>query len=70
MTKTDSEPCGCRACLSGVRVKVTDEVSIPITSVRMIVCALCGNKRCPHATYHLYPCTNSNEPGQPGSVYA
>lgn len=36
---------------------------------RMIVCALCGNKRCPHATDHEFDCTGSNEPGQPGSRY-
>ena len=35
----------------------------------MVVCSKCGNKRCPHATYHKRACTNSNEPGQPGSVY-
>jgi hypothetical protein len=35
----------------------------------MIVCPICGNKRCPAAADHLYPCTDSNEPGQPGSVY-
>lgn len=35
----------------------------------MIVCNLCGNKRCPHATDHNLACTQSNEPGQPGSRY-
>lgn len=35
----------------------------------MIVCSKCGNKRCPHATNHKNECTNSNEPGQEGSVY-
>jgi len=35
----------------------------------MIACPKCGNKRCPHATYHKRACTNSNAPGQPGSVY-
>ena len=39
-------------------------------SIRMILCAICGNKRCPHATDHRNACTNSNEPGQPGSSYA
>lgn len=29
----------------------------------------CGNKRCPKATDHRLACTNSNEPGQPGSDY-
>ena len=36
----------------------------------MILCSLCGNKRCPHATDHRHECTGSNEPGQPGSSYA
>ena len=36
---------------------------------RMILCPECGNKRCPKATYHELPCTNSNEPGQTGSIY-
>jgi len=36
---------------------------------RMILCPECGNKRCPKATNHELPCTNSNEPGQTGSIY-
>lgn len=35
----------------------------------MLVCPTCGNKRCPKASDHELACTNSNEPGQPGSVY-
>ena len=35
----------------------------------MILCPTCGNKRCPKATDHNNKCTNSNEPGQPGSSY-
>ena len=34
-----------------------------------IVCAECGNKRCPKASDHTYECTGSNKPGQTGSVY-
>lgn len=34
------------------------------------VCVECGNKRCPHATHHSFPCTHSNEPGQLGSRYS
>ena len=34
-----------------------------------VVCPECGNKRCPKATDHNNPCTNSNDPGQPGSIY-
>lgn len=36
---------------------------------RMVVCSKCGNKRCPHAADDRNECTNSNEPGQPGSNY-
>lgn len=35
----------------------------------MILCPKCGNKRCPKATDCSLDCTNSNEPGQPGSIY-
>ena len=36
---------------------------------RMILCETCGNKRCPHASSKENACTNSNDPGQPGSKY-
>lgn len=36
---------------------------------RMFLCAICGNKRCPHAADHRLACTGSNAPGQPGSLY-
>ncbi len=37
---------------------------------QMILCPVCGNKRCPHANDPTnYACTGSNEPGQPGSAY-
>ena len=29
-----------------------------------LVCPICGNKRCPHASDHNYECTNSNDVGQ------
>lgn len=52
------ESCGkCWACLDGASVD------------HMVVCATCGNKRCPHANNCAYACTASNEPGQPGSAY-
>lgn len=35
----------------------------------MILCADCGNKRCPRATDHRNRCTRSNAPGQKGSRY-
>jgi hypothetical protein len=34
----------------------------------MIVCSICGNKRCPHAANPDFECTNSNEPGQIGTL--
>ena len=34
-----------------------------------IVCPLCGNKRCPKATWHENECSGSNEPGQTGSRF-
>lgn len=40
-----------------------------IKSGTMTVCPDCGNKRCPKATDHRLACTDSNEPGQPGSRY-
>jgi len=48
--------CGCHQCNP--------------TAWWMICCDICGNKRCPHATNHNNPCTGSNEPGQPGSIFA
>ena len=37
---------------------------------RMLLCPNCGNKRCPKASDHQFACTGSNDPGQPGSVFA
>jgi Zn finger protein HypA/HybF involved in hydrogenase expression len=48
---------------------VPEGQTLPIVMSQMIVCPECGNKRCPHATDHKLDCTNSNEPGQPGSRY-
>jgi hypothetical protein len=51
--------CGCHRCINK-RGEMT---------MHMVVCPTCGNKRCPKATDHNLACTNSNEPGQLGSVY-
>ena len=59
--KVVSRPCGCYNCLR--------DRDPAYTINHMIVCPACGNKRCPHATDHNLACTNSNEPGQPGSRY-
>lgn len=62
----DTAQCQCRAC---VRLRPVDEDGFPHELGRMILCQKCGNKRCPHANDHQNACTNSNEPGQPGSAY-
>jgi hypothetical protein len=48
---------------------VYDFFALNPSSQMMIVCAQCGNKRCPHANDHENACTQSNEPGQAGSAY-
>ena len=56
--------CGrCHACLDTTE-DVFDRVHRP-----MVLCPGCGNKRCPQASDCTLPCTDSNEPGQHGSVY-
>lgn len=61
----------CHKCLEGKAVKILGgRVEIPASSTRMIVCPVCGCKRCPKASDHELACTDSNDPGQPGSVYA
>lgn len=36
-----------------------------LSSIRMIVCEHCGNKRCPHAEDHGFLRMGSNAPDQP-----
>ncbi len=64
MTWLPDSMCGaCHECL--------DALQTPYEKMfrHMILCPQCGNKRCPKATSCALDCTNSNEPGQPGSVY-
>lgn len=61
-----TEKCECRRCLRE-RDERIDGWQVEL--VRLIVCPVCGNKRCPHANDHRNACTNSNAPGQPGSAY-
>jgi hypothetical protein len=63
----DSGVCQCRQCLRDRNERTA--YGWPVEASRMILCVICGNKRCPHATNHRNACTNSNEPGQPGSNY-
>ena len=65
----DAKACMCRQCLRDRDERHPDLPSLPYELSAMIVCAKCGNKRCPHATDHGNECTNSNAPGQKGSVY-
>lgn len=53
--------CSCEACIR--------ERALETIGTRMIVCETCGNKRCPHATNHIHPCTGDNSPGQFGSSW-
>jgi len=62
----DKYQCYCYNCNKD---RMDESGRIPYVMTRMIVCPTCGNKRCPHSTDHNLPCTNSNEPGQPGSRY-
>ncbi|MFE7744380.1 hypothetical protein [Nocardia sp. NPDC057455] len=63
--------CWCVYCDSEWRRVVTelDPDARELQRFHMIVCPVCGNKRCPRATYHEHDCTRSNESGQEGSVY-
>lgn len=62
--------CECHRCIT--EKNLTVEMigrHMPLNMTKMILCPVCGNKRCPHASNHDLPCTGSNEPGQTGSVY-
>jgi len=63
--------CECRACLAEELASHHDrfERAKAIAARGMILCSICGNKRCPHANDHRHACTGSNEAGQPGSAY-
>jgi hypothetical protein len=73
MPKTDlNAECGvCIRCLneSGEQKELFPGMFIPVSSSMMVLCAICENKRCPHAADHRHECSGSNEPGQVGSAY-
>lgn len=50
-----SESCWCATCRP-----------VSFGDMRMVLCPVCGNKRCPRASNHVYACTGSNEVGQVG----
>lgn len=58
--------CECHRCIKENNLMWN---GIRLDNARMILCPLCGNKRCPRASDHRLGCTGSNDSGQPGSVY-
>lgn len=60
--------CHCVSCLE--KADPEPMSGLPWNIMIMSLCTECGNKRCPKATNHENACTDSNEPGQAGSVYA
>lgn len=63
--KASKSPCRCRRCLREHGVTFGGLLA---EWCLLIVCPVCGNKRCPKASDHRLACTNSNELGQPVSV--
>lgn len=68
--------CGCITCTDARIERMREEGAAchmlfpgPLVPGWRYGCETCGNKRCPHHTDHRLACTNSNEPGQPGSVF-
>jgi hypothetical protein len=72
---TPGPGCSCVKCSTELQRVINTIPGLPFSDRmngplnRMILCANCGNKRCPHASDHDRQCTDSNESGQPGSVY-
>lgn len=60
--------CTCHACIQKFDLKDPNGI-FPLSSFIMVLCPICGNKRCPKASNHELECTGSNEAGQKGSVY-
>jgi len=62
--------CECHRCIEEHKLGMKGPFGwVPLSSTKMILCSVCGCKRCPKASDHDLACTGSNEPGQPGSVY-
>lgn len=60
--------CWCYYCNPVRPYNPNDTLSIWLAkSSRKVACPDCGNKHCPHAYDHRLDCTDSNEPGQPGT---
>lgn len=70
------ELCGCIKCTSARTSKMLQDgadlwstIPGPLLPGWRYACETCGNKRCPHHSDHALACTDSNEPGQPGSMF-
>jgi hypothetical protein len=61
-----TEGCVCHRCIEEKDIRSD---GMPLSHTMIISCPVCGNKRCPKASDHRNACTNSNEPGQAGSIY-
>lgn len=62
--------CECYQCILDNKLgQHIGDVFLPLSVTKMILCPVCGNKRCPKATNHRHECTGSNEVNQPGSRY-
>lgn len=59
--------CVCHRCIRENDLR--GDGGMPLSVEAMILCEVCGNKRCPHASDHRLACTDSNEFNQSGSVY-
>lgn len=66
-SETYTEGCSCMDCNMQIFHQTT--MGIHLGHGGMYLCDTCGNKRCPHATNHIFECTGSNKPNQPGSMY-
>ena len=66
-----NEKCRCIKCTDARRTLAIENEDLVawLRESIMILCPICGNKRCPKASNHELECTGSNEPGQEGSVY-
>ena len=58
--------CTCHACVRAADIRWN---GLRLDFAMLIVCADCGNKRCPKANDHRNACTGSNATGQAGSAY-
>lgn len=64
--------CECHKCIveNKLTVNIFDGIPVALSAIKMILCPVCGNKRCPKASDHRLDCSGSNEQGQQGSVYS